>query len=202
MDFVFNTIPNNLVVFDWKTFIESKVRFTAVCTDCLSGEPEYFEKYDGMEQKDFFTTLIASSSMPYASPIVKYRGKEYLDGAIVDAIPLKESVSRGFGRNVVILTNPAGYRKRVEFHPPDALAYCGRKNLINALKQRIRRYNESLEHAEAEAQEGRAFIIQPSVDLKVTRMESNKEKLLQLYELGIEDAQAVLPRLKEFLENE
>jgi predicted patatin/cPLA2 family phospholipase len=201
MDFVYNQIPNKLVVFDWKTFIESPVRFTAVCTDCESGESEYFEKYNGMAQKDFFTTLIATSSMPYAAPIVKYQGKKYLDGAIVDAIPLKKAVSQGFRRNVVILTNPAGYRKKEEPHPPNAIFYFGRKKLIKALKQRVTRYNESLEYTEAEAEAGRAFIIRPSADLKVSRVEKNKEKLLKLYNLGLEDARVLLPRLGEFLEN-
>jgi predicted patatin/cPLA2 family phospholipase len=199
MDFVFNQIPDRFVPFDWKTFVESPVRFTAVCTDCESGEPVYFEKHEGMEQRDFFTTLTATSSMPYSSRMVKYQGKFYLDGAIVDAIPVRQSVSRGYGRNVVILTNPAGYRKKDEPHPPDALFYFGRKKLIRALKMRVTRYNESLEYAEEEERAGRTFIIRPSADLKVSRVETNKDKLLKLYELGIGDALALVPRLKEFV---
>jgi predicted patatin/cPLA2 family phospholipase len=65
---------------------------------------------------------------------------------------------------------------------------------------RVTRYNESLEYAEEEGRAGRAFIIRPSADLKVSRVETNKEKLLKLYELGIADALALIPRLKEFLD--
>ncbi|MDR0585750.1 MAG: patatin family protein, partial [Treponema sp.] len=99
MDFVFHQIPNTLVPFDWKSFVDSPVRFTAVCTDCETGRAEYFEKRPGLAPEEFYTILEASSSMPYAAPIVSYNGKKYLDGAIADAIPLEKAVSEGFTRN-------------------------------------------------------------------------------------------------------
>ena len=195
MNFVFNEIPNKHVIFDWKTFIESPLRFITVCTDCKTGESEYFEKNPGMEKDDFFTILMASSSMPYASPIVKYSGKKYLDGAVTDALPLKKAVSDGYKRNVVVLTNPAGYRKKEELHPPNGLLYFGQKKLIEALKLRVTRYNQSLEHVEAEEKAGRIIVIRPSMDLRVSRIEKNKEKLIALYELGIRDAKDMLGRI-------
>jgi predicted patatin/cPLA2 family phospholipase len=192
MDFVFNQIPNKLIIFDFKTFIESATRFVAVCTDCKTGKPEYLEKYPGMEPADFFKTLEASSSMPYTSNIVKYKEKIYLDGGVSDALPLKKAESEGYKRNVVVLTNPAGFRKKEEPHPPNWLIYHGKKELIQALKMRVTRYNENLEYVEAQEKAGNAIIIRPSVDLKAGRVEKNKQKLLKLYELGISDAKAML----------
>lgn len=194
MNFVFHDIPNALVPFAWKNFVDSPVRFTAVCTDCETGGAEYLEKRPGMSAEEFYTILEASSSMPYTARIVSYNGKKYLDGAIADAIPLEKAVSEGFTRNVVVLTNPAGYRKKQELHPPDGLVYFGRKKLIEALKTRVERYNRSLEHAEAEEQAGRAIIIRPSKDLHVSRVEKSREKLERLYALGYADAKKMLER--------
>ncbi|MDR2768260.1 MAG: patatin family protein, partial [Treponema sp.] len=104
MDFVFHQIPNTLIPFDWKSFVDSPARFTAVCTDCDTGRAAYFEKKPGIGAEEFLTILEASSSMPYAAPMVAYNGKKYLDGAITDAIPLEKAVSEGFTRNVVVLT--------------------------------------------------------------------------------------------------
>jgi predicted patatin/cPLA2 family phospholipase len=192
MDFVFHKIPNSLIPFDWERFAASPTRFTAVCTDCETGRAAYFEKGPGIGAEDFYTILEASSSMPYVAPIVTYNGKKYLDGAVTDAIPLEKTVSEGFARNVIVLTNPAGYRKKQEPHPPNGLLYFGRKPLIEALKMRVERYNKSLEHAEAEEQAGRVIIIRPSKDLNVSRVEKNREKLERLYELGYGDAKARL----------
>jgi predicted patatin/cPLA2 family phospholipase len=192
MDFVFHEIPNSLIPFDWERFVASPIRFTAVCTDCGTGEAAYFEKEPGIATEDFFTILEASSSMPYVAPMVAYNGKKYLDGAITDAIPLEKAVSEGFSRNVVVLTNPSGYRKKQEPHPPDGLFYFGRKRLAEALKMRIRRYNESLLRAEAEEQAGTVIIIRPSQDLNVSRVEKDRGKLERLYELGYGDAKEML----------
>ncbi|MDR1506772.1 MAG: patatin family protein [Treponema sp.] len=197
MDFVFHQIPNTLIPFDWKTFMESPARFIAVCTDCDTGQPVYFEKepFSASSPEQFYTILEASSSMPYVSPMVAHNGKKYLDGAIVDAIPLEKAVSEGFTRNVVVLTNPAGYRKKQEPHPPEGLFYFGRKNLVDALKKRVSRYNEVLARVEAEEAGGRVVVIRPSADLKVSRIEKSREKLINLYELGIHDAKKVIPKL-------
>ena len=134
MDFVFRQIPYKYNIFDWKTFIESPIRFITVCTNCQSGEAEYLEKNADMSEDDFLTILKASSSMPYASPIVLYKGKKYLDGAIVDAIPLKRAIYDGYKKNVIVLTNPAGFRKKEESHPPNILFYFGKKTRKRLLR--------------------------------------------------------------------
>ncbi|MDR2210798.1 MAG: patatin family protein [Spirochaetaceae bacterium] len=198
MDFVFHRIPKSLIPLDWKHFVNSPVRFTTVCTDCETGRAEYFEKPPETGSEDFLTILEASSSMPYAAPMVAYHGKKYLDGAIADAIPLKKALSDGFARNVVVLTNPAGYRKKQEPHPPDGLFYFGRKELIGALKTRVERYNRTLEWVEAEEKAGGLFVIRPSKDLHVSRIEKSKTKLEQLYELGYTDAKTAVLSLGHF----
>jgi predicted patatin/cPLA2 family phospholipase len=195
MDFVFHEIPNSLIPLDREHFAASPSRFTAVCTDCGTGRAEYFENGPGTGAEDFYTILEASSSMPYVAPMVAYNGKKYLDGAVTDAIPLKKAVSEGFSRNVVVLTNPAGYRKKREPLLLAWLFYHGWKNLTKALKTRVERYNESIQHAEAEEQAGRVIIIRPSKDLNVSRVEKNREKLERLYELGYTDAKEMVQTL-------
>ncbi|MDR2071862.1 MAG: patatin family protein [Spirochaetaceae bacterium] len=195
MDFVFHRIPHNLIPFDWKSFIESSMRFTAVCTDCHTGRAEYFEKMPGIETDDFLTILEASSSMPYAAPMVVYNKKKYLDGAIADAIPVHRAVFEGFTRNVVVLTNPAGYRKKPEPSPLSFFLYRRWRELTGALRTRVDRYNRTLEWVEAEEKAGRLIIIRPSKDFHVSRIEKDTKKLERLYELGYGDARQMIEHL-------
>ncbi len=44
MRFLFDSIPNKLVPFDFETFRKSEQRFVAAATDCETGEPVYFDK--------------------------------------------------------------------------------------------------------------------------------------------------------------
>jgi predicted patatin/cPLA2 family phospholipase len=188
LDFIYDDIPRDLIPFDLETFNASPSRFVTVCTDCQSGKAVYYEKTQG----DILTLMKASSALPYVSRMVEYGGRKFLDGAITDAIPLKKAIACGFPAAVTILTQPAGYRKKEEPHPPAGLFYAKYPLLVRALKERVGQYNNSLDFAEAEERAGRNLIIRPSRDLGVTRTEKDVEKLVRLYELGMEDGRQAL----------
>ena len=57
-------------------------------------------------------TRTAAVSMPLVSQLVEMNGSKYLDGGIADSIPLKAAFDLGFEKNIVVLTRPAGYRKK------------------------------------------------------------------------------------------
>jgi predicted patatin/cPLA2 family phospholipase len=190
LDFIYHDIPRRLVPFDFETFNKAACRFVTVCTDCESGEAVYFEN-----EEELLTVLKASSALPYISKMVAYRGGKFLDGAIVDAIPLPKAIEAGYKNNVVIMTQPAGYRKKEEPHPPPRLFYRNYPNLIRALGRRVAIYNRAAEFAEEEARAGRALIIRPSLDLGVTRTEKSVEKLVRLYELGLADSREALAKI-------
>ncbi|MDR2028678.1 MAG: patatin family protein [Treponema sp.] len=191
LDFIYHDIPHRLVPFDFEAFNRSSSRFVTVCTGCESGEAVYFENGE-----DLLTVLKASSALPYISKMVSYGAGKFLDGAIVDAIPLQKAIEAGYQKNVVIMTQPAGYRKKEEPHPPARLFYGNYPRLIRALDRRVAVYNRAAEFAEAEARAGRALIIRPSRDLGVTRTEKNVEKLIRLYELGLADGREALAKIE------
>jgi predicted patatin/cPLA2 family phospholipase len=192
LDFIYDEIPTRLVPLDIEAFSHSPVRFVTVCTDCESGKPVYYEKEEAI-----LTVLKASSALPYIARIVEYGGRKLLDGAIVDAIPLKKAQEEGYAYNVVILTQPAGFRKKEEPHPPPALFYHHYPRLIEVLRQRISAYNATISYVEEEEKTGKTLVIRPSLDLGVGRTEKSMEKLIQLYELGVSDGKAALKTLQD-----
>ena len=58
---------------------------------------------------------------------------------------------------------------------------------------------QRLQELEALEQAGRLVVISPSVDLQVTRLEGDMEKLGRLYWMGNQDANAQLERLRAYL---
>jgi predicted patatin/cPLA2 family phospholipase len=190
LDFIYNDIPNRYVPFDIETFLASPSRFVTVCTNCETGEAAYFEK-----GPDILTIMKASSAMPFVSGMVEYQGRKFLDGGISDSIPLAWALSEGYVKNVVVLTHPAGYRRKKEIQPPARLVYRKYPRLIKALGEFVEKYNQSLAFAEEEAAAGRTVLIRPSVDLKVSRTERDVDKLIRLYELGLKDGEAAAVRL-------
>lgn len=107
--FCYHELPEKLDPFDNETFMHSKTKFYAVCSNVETGSPEYVLCRDMFKDIDF---LRASASMPFVSQIVKAGGMKLLDGGITDSIPLTAAFNLGFERNIVVQTRPEGYRKK------------------------------------------------------------------------------------------
>jgi predicted patatin/cPLA2 family phospholipase len=198
MDFIFNTIPNKLVPFDYKTFYANKIRCVVVTTDCLTGEARYYEKEDLGE--DYLTVLRASSSLPLVSKPIHYKGKILMDGGMSDSIPIHKSIADGNKKNVIILTQPKEYRKKPErLAKLIGLRYPRYKGLRIALGNRHTSYNETMDYLDMLENKGEIFVIRPETTLEAGRVERNKEVLSAVYNRGYEDAVSQYDRLMKYL---
>ncbi|WP_163581233.1 patatin-like phospholipase family protein [Gracilibacillus saliphilus] len=200
MDFLFDTLPNDLVPFDYETFNKATEEFVVGVTDCKTGEPLFYHKSD--YANDMLTLLRASSSLPMVAPIVKYDNRALMDGGISAPLPIKQSEKDGNRKNVVILTRNRGYFKK----PQSFSWYIKRKyrdypGLLKALEKRHIEYNDRLNYLFEEEKKGNVFIISPTEKLTVGRVEKNKKKLMDLYQKGYEDVKKLGEELKGFLDS-
>lgn len=92
MDYIFHTIPQKHVAFDWDTFHDCKIRFLTGAMNCASGTTVWFEKEEITSE---FDASIASCSVPILSPIRKLKGFELLDGGVTDPIPVENPSPTG-----------------------------------------------------------------------------------------------------------
>lgn len=196
MDFIFDEIPNRLVPFDMDTFRNSPEKFVVVTTDCETGEPVYYDKTNHGD--DLVLLLRASSSLPFVASSVEYQGRHLLDGGIVDPIPIKKAQEDGFEKNVIILTKPEGYYKRPS-KLTSFLKYKKHPKVSELLSVRYKIYNETMRYIDEQEKLGKVYVIRPSKTLPVGRMERNKERLEELYELGWHDAKGHYEKLQQFL---
>ncbi|HEX7066427.1 MAG TPA: patatin family protein [Bacillales bacterium] len=199
MDLIFDKIPNELVPFDFGTFRNAKERFVVGTTDCRTGQAVYYDK-DQYGSKDFLKVLRASSSLPFMAPIIEFEGKSLLDGGITDPIPVKKSEADGNDKNVLVLTRADGYLKsKLRLKWLLNRKYPQYQGLVEAMQKRYYVYNETAEYIEQQQKAGKAFIIKPSREPEVRRVERNPKKLLGLYRHGYEDARNLYPQLKKWL---
>lgn len=63
-------------------------------------------------------------------------------------------------------------------------------------------YNAQVALVEQLAAEGSVFLIRPEEPLQIGRLESDPEKVQQVYDQGCADARAAMERLKTWLEQE
>ncbi|UZJ77513.1 patatin family protein [Fictibacillus sp. KU28468] len=198
MDLIFDEIPKKHVPFDFETFEHATERFVIGTTDSETGLPVYFEKAD--HQEHILTVLRASASLPFMAPVIEYHGKKLLDGGVADPIPVKKAKADGNKRNVIVLTQNEGYRKRkTKMEWLARRVYQSQPGMSDVLLNRYKHYNETLDYIEELEKKNEVFVIRPKQKLDVGRAERNPVKLHALYERGIEDAMNVYEQLEEWL---
>lgn len=195
--FCYHDIPERLDPFDYEAFKNSATKFFINCTNLETALPEYFQITDMRKQIDL---VRASASLPYLSRAVRYAGKKLLDGGVVESIPIYGAQRLGFEKNVVILTQHKGFRKKPENRLLPYLFYFFYPKFIKAIHNRHNMYNATVEYLEELERQGRVFIIRPSVSLNIGRLESDTGKMREIYDIGVRDAQNCLERLRQWLQ--
>ena len=193
----YDLVPNQYDVFDYDEYQRRNGRFIAVVTNVETGKAEYLQVKD--MQRDI-QMVRASSSLPLISNMVEINGGKYLDGGIVDSIPLARSIEEGHRKNVLVLTRPEGYQKKPNrAQRLIALRYARYPRFVEASAQRHERYNAALRLIADEVEAGRAFVIRPDKAPEIGRIERDVAKLRALHGVGYETAAREYERLMAFL---
>lgn len=195
-DFAFYEVPFKYDVFDNKTFKESDIDFYVAVTNLQTAQAEYVKLTDPLAQME---VLRATSAMPYVSRPVEIDGIPYLDGAIADSIPVEQMQKLGYDKIIVILTRTLDYRKSKPMTWVAKWFYRRYPHFADAVNQRYAMYNRQVENVIKLAEKGDIFVIRPSVDLKIKRIEKDPNKLKAMYELGIKDMQLQWKNLLDYL---
>jgi len=193
--FCFTKLVYELDKLDFETYKNNPVDFYAVVTNLQTGEPEYIKIDDAEKDMEYFR---ASGSMPFVSRPVEIDGNLYLDGAVSDAVPFKKVLESGFEKIIVVLTRPAGYRKKNPFFPYK-LVYGKYPNFVKTAKNSHKIYNETMDLIEKYEAENKIVVLRPSKNVRVQRIEKDTKKLQNIYDLGIFDCTHKLDEIKEYL---
>lgn len=193
----YEEVPKRLDPFDDEKYKKSKVPLYAVCTNTSTGKAEYMQVKSVFDDMDI---IHASAAIPFLSTPVPIGNSSYLDGAIADSIPWEETLKMGFDKIVVILTKEESFvRKKIS--PLLCKLFYGKKypKIAEALINRHISYNSSKERLYAMQKSGKVKIIMPSRKVKIGRIERNPDRMQDMYELGLKDANMQINSIKDFL---
>lgn len=195
-DFAYYEIPTKLDIFDEETFEKSDTDFWATVTNIETGEAEYIKLEKPIDQME---VLRATSAMPLVSKIVEWNNKKYLDGGVSDSIPVEKCKSMGYDKIIVVLTRTIEYRKKKANSLLAKTKYKKYPKLVRIMENRYKKYNETVEKIIDMENKKEIFVIRPSKDLKLKRIEKDVDKLQAMYDLGISDCKKCLEELKEYI---
>lgn len=195
--FAYDLLPRELDPFDNETYMRTPCDFFATVTNLRTGRAEYLPVVDSWRDMQI---IRASASLPFLSRKVKIGEEEYLDGGIVDNIPLEKCMEEGCDRIIVVLTRPQGVLVDDHLSLLGRLFYPAYPALQKAIDVRNEEYRRKIERVGQLEKEGKILVIRPSRFLKIARLERNPEKLQALYDLGIADAGQLRMRIQQYLQ--
>lgn len=198
LDFIFNKIVYELDPFDFDSFEKSNQKFIAVATDCINGNAKYFDKND-LDRETLIKVLMATSSLPYISKMIEINGNQYLDGGIIDSLPIEKALNDKIQKPVVILTRPLGYRKKSSGIVLSKILYKNYPKLKDMIKDKANNYNRQIELIEKLERENKVFVIRPDKPIQMGRTEKDKNKLSAAYNYGYETMKNEETKLREWL---
>lgn len=198
-DFVFKDVdrfdPMNM-----ERILKGNRQLVIVATNCNNGKPEYFTKDNC---SDLLKAAQASASMPYVSKMVEVDGIPCLDGGCSDKIPFEWAIKNGFEKVIVVRTRPVSYRKSQDKKVVKKMTqriYSKYPEFEESLEKMNDNYNRQCDLLEKLEKQKRVFVVSPSLEVTVGRVERDMEKLGDLYYMGYNDMKNRLDELKEYLE--
>jgi len=200
-EFMYKTIPTQIIPLDYQALGESSTRMQMVMTNCLTARAEYFDA-NTLSPDVMRDLLTATSSLPYVAKMKMINDIPYLDGGLTDAIPVHHALAEGNSRVVVVLTRPKGYRKMPS---KDKwllrILYRDYPDLVKALDIRVEKYNQTLHAIENMEASGQAFVIRPFEAIPVGRLENNPQVLENVYLSVLSTMELVMRDLTRWLQS-
>lgn len=197
LKFAYDTIPNELLPFDYDAFQAYPGEVEAVVTNLNTGKADYY----AVPRRDKDALLIqASCAMPLMFPIYHIEGQPYLDGGVADGIPWQRAFDQGCDRVLVVLTKTRDFIRK-----PDKMLRLVRKKykdypaFVKTMEHRAEIYNESRAKLFELERQGKVLVIAPESTLGVSRTERNTEKLQLLWAAGYQAAVDRMEEIREYL---
>lgn len=196
LKFAYETIPDELLPFDYDTFSKFQGEAKATVTNLETGEAEFL---DVMPRDTRTKVLIATCALPLLFPIVKLNGKLYMDGGIADSVPYRKAFEDGCDRVIVVLTREAGYRKEIESSLKLACKrYKDFPKFCEAMLTRAEHYNQTMEEIEALEKSGDILVFRPTISKGFSRLEKDTDKIGAMYADGYAHASKRINEIEKF----
>lgn len=196
LQFAYETIPNELIPFDYDAFEAYPGVMEAVVTNLETGQAEYRP----VPRRDEHNLLLqATCAIPLMFPVIWLDGVPCLDGGCSDPIPWRHALETGCDRVAVVLTREREYRKTEDkTFRIFARAFRRYPNFVEVLRRRAEAYNASREALFALERAGKIIVIAPEDTLGCSRTEKNVDTLRALWQEGYFAGRRSLWKVREF----
>lgn len=163
----------------------AETRLFVSVANCHSGEAEYVRA----TPENALELMRATMAIPLAyGKVVRVGETPYVDGGVVQPVPIDHTLSLGLPRTIAILTQPPGYRRKRNDLTARllGLTYAKYPALGRALLARADNANGALERIDRLEREGALSVIRPLRPLPAGRLSRSRADILASVAAGRE----------------
>ncbi|MCI8881070.1 MAG: patatin family protein [Clostridiaceae bacterium] len=195
LEFVYSEVPNRYFPFDWETYHAYPGKVLVGVTNARTGEAEYL---DGMQLDDQCTMLRATCAIPFYFPPIQIGSELYYDGGLADSIPIRKAMADGSRKNLIVLTQPEGYRKDMTRGTLLAAKVLRHRfpKLAETMRRRPKMYNDTVCFCEQLAKKCPTETVLLRPDEPIDSFEADVSLLTAAYQKGYNMAVQALPRIR------
>lgn len=196
IDYVFNTIPNKLLPFDYNTYYSFKGDIYCAVTNVKTGKCEYLRINNSSNN---WKELVASCALPIMFKPVELNGNLYLDGGITNSIPYQKALNDGCDRVLVLLTRDRRYIKKTDL-PTRAASFAYKKypEFSKALLNRADMYNNQRKDLFKLEKQGKVKIICPDDTSSWKRISKDARYTKNIYNIGYNYTKNHIDEIKDY----
>jgi predicted patatin/cPLA2 family phospholipase len=185
LDYLVDEVFAKRVPLDVQALKRSGTPLIVPATDADDGRANYFD----LRRGDPFPILKAAMALPGAirKPI-EIEGQPYVDGGVVDQVPIQKAIDAGATDITVVLTRPASYTPRPMGRLGLRLASGPFPGIRGALMTRHERYLRAMRTLKSPPAGVRVRVVRPRLEMPLKRWTRKRRLLLAAIQAGGEDA--------------
>ena len=177
---------------DLDKIINTDKEFLIGVTDVSTGEAVYLQP----DRDNLEDILKASSAIPvFYRDFVRINGRDYVDGALVDPIPVREAYKRKAEKIMVIRSRPYSYTMEPGLQNYLSDLYLRKyPGLLDAIRKRPEVYQQSLDFMRKPPGDVRVIEVNPPDSFRTKRLTKDINVLKQDYRSGYEIGIEIMDR--------
>lgn len=189
LDYLIDEVFQRRIPLDAKRLRAAGVPLWVPVTNLDRARVEYLD----VAASDPFPVLRAAMSVPGAVRIpVEIDGQRYVDGGVIDQIPVGAAFASGAAEVFVVLTRPAGFVQEPIGRFALRLATRPFPTIAPLLRERHLRHRAELETLAQPPAGTKVHVIRPSPTLLMGRWTRRRSRLIRAIEAGQQDARNAL----------
>ncbi len=187
-EYLIDLFKSDKSLLDKNEIFASGVKIQYAVEKLESGKAEYMTP----TKENIFDLMLAATAVPIIHKPVILNGDKYIDGSLVDPIPIKKAIADGCDEIVVIYNKPKGFYVSSEYTLVSKVVPLFFSKIIGSQIKGLESLYRNLEDT---LEKENPLVIRPREKVNFSILNTNKQVINKLVDMGLKDGYAAAEQI-------